>query len=322
MVRMVEEAFRAVGGVEHAGDARAAHPRLPRARQLRLQGQRRAAASRRAAADGRAGALRLRAPRPSAGDLRPGEAEERRADSGGARATSSSTRSTSATPARTAMSGSIVQGGLYNTLIRALQQFGLADAFGASDAADAGAQRHVPARAGRDRRLLRRQARRAGRRGRPARVHRARHLADAAPPARHPTPLHGKDMLQMAGEYTGRGDRRRARGVRRASSARRRRGAGRALARRQRRAPRRESPRARAAAARAAAGLLHRLPRAAGVRGAEARAAGRRPGAHRRRHRLPRVRDLRAVLVGPFDPRLRHEPGASRAGVVADDEAA
>ena len=40
----------AVGSVEHAGDARAAHPRLPRARQLRLQGQRRAARSRRAAA--------------------------------------------------------------------------------------------------------------------------------------------------------------------------------------------------------------------------------------------------------------------------------
>ena len=43
--------------------------------------------------------------------------------------------------------------------------------------------------------------------------------------------------------------------------------------------------------------LLHRLPRAAGVRGAEARAARDRHGAHRGRHRLPCVRDLRAVLA-------------------------
>ena len=54
MVRMVEHALRAVGGVEHAGDAGAAHPRLPRARQLRLQGQRRAGGLD-ARADGRAG---------------------------------------------------------------------------------------------------------------------------------------------------------------------------------------------------------------------------------------------------------------------------
>ena len=42
MVRMVEQAFALSRGVEHAGDAGAAHPRLPRARQLRVQGQRRA----------------------------------------------------------------------------------------------------------------------------------------------------------------------------------------------------------------------------------------------------------------------------------------
>ena len=36
--------------------------------------------------------------------------------------------------------------------------------------------------------------------------------------------------------------------------------------------------------------LLHRLPGAAGVLGAQAGAAGHRPGAHRRRHRLPRLR--------------------------------
>ena len=64
-------------------------------------------------------------------------------------------------------------------------------------------------------------------------------------------------------------------------------------------APRRESPRALdSAAAEPAAELLHRLPGAAGVRGAQAGAAGHRPGAHRGRHRLPRLRHLRAVLDG------------------------
>ena len=36
MVRMVEEGFALVGGLQHAGDPGAAHPRLPRARQLRV----------------------------------------------------------------------------------------------------------------------------------------------------------------------------------------------------------------------------------------------------------------------------------------------
>ena len=39
------------------------------------------------------------------------------------------------------------------------------------------------------------------------------------------------------------------------------------------------------------------------------------------RHRLPRVRHLRAVLDGPLDPRLRHEPRQPRRR-VADDAAA
>ena len=43
--------------------------------------------------------------------------------------------------------------------------------------------------------------------------------------------------------------------------------------------------------------------------------------AHLGRHRLPRVRDLRAVLAGQLDPRLRHEP-RERRGRRADDGAA
>ena len=46
IVRDGRGGLRAVGGLEHAGDARSAHPRLPRARQLRRQGQQAGRASR------------------------------------------------------------------------------------------------------------------------------------------------------------------------------------------------------------------------------------------------------------------------------------
>jgi indolepyruvate ferredoxin oxidoreductase alpha subunit len=92
-----------------------------------------------------------------------------------------------------------VQGGLYNALMRALQQLGLADAFGEAHPA-AGAQRHLPAGAGADGRLLR------GKRavlvleeGQPEYIE--QDIATAAPPDMQ-TPLHGKDLLPAAGEYT------------------------------------------------------------------------------------------------------------------------
>ena len=56
----------------------------------------------------------------------------------------------------------------------------------------------------------------------------------------------------------------------------------------------------------APADLLHRLPGAAGVLRHQADAARARADAHLRRHRLPRVCDLRAVQHGQLDPRLRH----------------
>jgi indolepyruvate ferredoxin oxidoreductase alpha subunit len=96
--------------------------------------------------------------------------------------------------------GIIVQGGLYNALIRALQQLGLADAFGESASrcwCSTSPTRWCPSRW----RLLRRQARGAGGGRRPARVHRAgpRHLLRRRDIQ---TPLHGKDLLPAAGEYT------------------------------------------------------------------------------------------------------------------------
>ncbi len=79
---------------------------------------------------------------------------------------------------------------------------------------------------------------------------------------------------------------------------------------------------ARAAAAGAPAELLRRLPGAAGVRGAQAPAAGHRARAHRGRHRLPLVRVVRAVLVGAHDPGLRDEPREPRRRVADDARAA
>ncbi len=217
--------------------------------------------------------------------------------------------------------GIVVQGGLYNTLVRALQQLGLADAFGASELPLLVLNVTYPivpdeivAFAAGKRAVL------VVEEGQPEYIERdilaALHRAGSADRAARQGPAADGRRIH------GRGDVGRAR--RRSSSATCPTidvSAGRAWLAAN--AARRGDVAARLgkAAAGAAAGLLHRLPRAAGVRGAEAGAAGRRPGPHRRRHRLPRARDLRAVLVGPLDPRLRHEPGVERRR-RADDEAA
>ena len=220
--------------------------------------------------------------------------------------------------------GIIVQGGLHNVLVRSLQQLGLADAFGASELPVLALNVTFP--------LVPEQlsAFCAGKRavfvieeGQPDYIERdilaTLHRLDVQ------TRIHGKDLMPATGEVTVEGLTAGLASFRRTTLASARDASRARLARSQRRAPWRggaaDRSHARRAAAGAAAGLLHRLPGAAGVRGAEARAAGRRPGAHRGRHRLPRVRDLRAVLVGPLDPRLRHEPGEQRRR-RADDEAA
>ena len=64
----------------------------------------------------------------------------------------------------------------------------------------------------------------------------------------------------------------------------------------------------------AAAEFLHRLPGAAGVCRHQAGAARDRADPYQRRYRLPFVRDLRAVLDGQFDPRLRHVACQRRRG--------
>ncbi len=68
--------------------------------------------------------------------------------------------------------GIICQGGLYNSLARALAELGLADAFGAGADPDPLPQRHLSAGERRDQRVLRRQARGADGRGRQSRLSR------------------------------------------------------------------------------------------------------------------------------------------------------
>ena len=133
------------------------------------------------------------------------------------------------------------------------------------------------------------------------------------------TALHGKDMLPRAGEYT-------PLVVAKGLSAflaqlRAARRAARRVARRGGSAPRSRRQGTRASAA-AAAQLLHRLPRAPRVLRHEAPEARRRPDPRCRRHRLPRVRDLSAVLAGALDPGLRHVAGLRGGRVGHANEAA
>ena len=278
MVRMVEHGVRAVGGVEHAGDAGAAHPRLPRARQLRLQGQLAPAVSTAQPMAEPAAFDYARLAHPPV-TFAPGEA---------ARSTSASRRRALHRRARL---NELFDGRhderRHRRAGRPLQLAGARAAAARPGRRvrrerdpDARAERHLPAGARGDRALLRRQARGARRRGRPARVHRAGHRYATLRRARRADAAARQGPAAGGRRVHGRGAGARARELRRAAPAaastsqparawlaanaqRRERGRGRA---------------ARHAAAGAPADLLHRLPRAAGVRGAEAGAAGRRPG--------------------------------------------
>ena len=119
----------------------------------------------------------------------------------------------------------------------------------------------------------------------------------------------------------------RRRAARRPRGIPRRRSAGRHRCRRHRRTSARHSrpPHARGRGSRrvagAAARVLHGLPGTPGVQCAQARAARARPDPHQRRHRLPFVRDHAAVQHGQLDPRLRHVARERRRGRSEYDEA-
>ena len=176
---------------------------------------------------------------------------------------------------------------------------------------DAGAQRRLSAGPRGDARVLRRQARRAGGRGRLARLHRGQDQRRAAP-RRHPDPRARQGLPAGDRRIPVRTADQGPCGVHRRDAARRHRC-------RRRRGAREADVRAQGArdgrgrrSAAAAAELLHRLSRAAGVLGHQADAARAGADPHQRRHRLPFVRDLRAVLAGQLDPRLRHVAGERR----------
>jgi hypothetical protein len=123
------------------------------------------------------------------------------------------------------------------------------------------------------------------------------------------TPLHGKDLLPAAGEYSvevlSQGLSLFASSYLPGPATE----SVQAVAVRQPRAPRRRRRGPGQAAAQSPADLLHRLPGAARLLGAQAHAAGAGARARCRRHRLPCLRHVRALLDGQLDPGLRHEPG-------------
>ena len=126
--KAVEDGLRAVGGLEHAGDARGPHPRLPRARPLRRQGQPQPRLHARA--------RRWRIPvrdinrivLPPASFLHEKEKIEKRWPAAIEFIRERKLNETFG-PA-TGEVGIVLQGGMYNGVMRALQQLGLADVYG------------------------------------------------------------------------------------------------------------------------------------------------------------------------------------------------
>ena len=190
--------------------------------------------------------------------------------------------------------------------------------------AGARAQCRLSAGARGDPRLLRRTRKRADRRGRASpNISSTRSRTDAAPRRRADHGSTARTCCRMAGEYT-------AEVLMRglcaflAKHRRRRLGTARRQVRR-RKMPRicRRRPRMRCAAAAAPAELLHRLPRAAGVCGAEAGASAKSATRHISADiGCHCVRDLRAVQLGQFDSRLRHVAGLERRRASAEPQQA
>ncbi len=131
IVQAVEDGLRAVGSLQHAGDAAGGHPQLPCSRP----------ASKPRTTSGRPITLkqalenpvaRRQSHRAAAGLLPAREGEDWRS---AGRPLSSSSRSASSTNSSVASEGDvgiILLGGMYNGVMRALQQLGLADVYGNS----------------------------------------------------------------------------------------------------------------------------------------------------------------------------------------------
>ena len=153
--------------------------------------------------------------------------------------------------------------------------------------------------------LLRGQGCGAGRRGRPAQLHRAGLRRDAAQGrARHQAGRQGASADGRRIYRPGHARRHRRLPARRGAAHAARRGA-RAEQDRQRR----RHPRPRRRRARPSAGLLHRLPGAADLRRDKAGRAGARQAPHRLRHRLPSVLDHAALRARRHHHGLRPRAG-------------
>ena len=191
--------------------------------------------------------------------------------------------------------GIVLQGGLYNSTLRALELLGCADVFGTSrvplyvlNVTYPLVSRGVAA-------LLRRQARGAGHRGGPAGIHRAGRQPDPAP-AGLATRVLGKEVLPMCGEYTRRRTAQGDRGVPRARG----RGCGHAAERRRRAADVSPQTAAKLAALVPArpSGLCTGCPERPFFAAMKILQKETGPAAHQRRHRLPFLRDPATVQHG------------------------
>jgi indolepyruvate ferredoxin oxidoreductase alpha subunit len=214
-------------------------------------------------------------------------------------------------PGRRAELGIIVQGGLHNTLVRALQQFGLADAFGTAEIPLLVLNVTYPlvpdqvAEFCRDKRAVL-----VVEEGQPEFIE--QEIATALRRMAIDVALHGKDQLQMAGEYNVRGDRAGAAEIPGPPCARLAARRGRGLAGGKCRAPGGGDAAAGAAAAATPAPVLRRLPGAAGVLGDQA-------GEQDQSARCMYAADIgchsfatfEPFSLRPLHPRLRHEPGQS-----------
>ena len=203
--------------------------------------------------------------------------------------------------------GIIMQGGMYNGVITALREAGLADIWG---------ETRVPLYVMNvtypivDREVIEfcraKKAVLMVEEGQPEFIEQSLHkiLRNADIPAK----LHGKDLFPMAGEYTsqvmgaaiGAFIRRWRSDVLPDCRARTEHRPGRG---------RRQDPRAGRRGAAAAAGFLHRLSGAADLFRDEAGGKGTRPAPHRRRYRLPFVLDPAAVQYRRHHHGLRARPG-------------
>ncbi len=132
--------LRLVGSLEHARHARSAHPNLPRARGVRREGQ--PAPAVHAEGRGREPPARSEPHRAAARGLRPREGEARGAVARRGRVHQGPSLNEHFGPA-TGDIGIIVQGGMYNNLMRALQYLGLADIYGDVGRADLRLERHL-----------------------------------------------------------------------------------------------------------------------------------------------------------------------------------